>query len=147
MPWFPLLFLPSCRHLCRVLCWIFCRFFCRLFGDFSWRRLFCRLFVDFFGDFFVDLFGDFFPAFLRSCLPPFCGLFNKDFCGVLRSVCRFEWVSSVSSEASQNGHLYHSYCIRSQLTWTRESVGFQNIYPHCKWTLVDVMTLSKAIFV
>ena len=88
-----LYFFALMSTLCRVLCRVFCRVF---FGDF-------------FDDFF-RLFAKFLPTFLS----PFGGRFSKDFCGVLCSVCRFERVSSVSSEGSQNGRLCHSYCIRSQ---------------------------------
>ena len=114
-------FLPSCRHLCRVLCrWVF---FAEIFLS-TFLATFLATFLSTFLATFFWLFVKFLPDFLST----FCGLFIKNFCGVLCSVCQFEWVSSVSSEASQNGRLCHSYCTRSH-TWTSEGVRLPNYIP------------------
>ena len=120
MPWFPFLFF--CRHvdICvefYVAEFFLPRFSCRLFWRRFWR-LFCRLFW--------RRFSGFLPSFYQI----FCRLF-VDFLlkiSVESYAVSYEWVSSVSSEASQNGRLCHSYCTRSH-TWTSEGVRLPNYIP------------------
>ena len=54
---------------------------------------------------FAELFCLVFRDFLAQILPTFCGLFGHDFYAAFVDLSEF----SVSSEASQNGCLCHSY--------------------------------------